>query len=229
MKKALITGVSRGIGLAISKKLLKENFKVYGLARTKPDFKDDNFYFFQGNINNQKFRKYLKKEISELDLLILNAGVGYFEYLPNLKDEKIEEMINTNLLSPILLVKDLLPLIKKSQGNIIFIGSESALKTEKSGAVYSASKAGIRMFAQGLMEECRQFEVKTTVINPGMIDNSFFDDKNFHPEKSDLTALRSEDVADVILDILKRRKGLLLEEINFSPLKKSIKRGEIKD
>ncbi len=222
MKTALVTGASKGIGLAIAQKLIEMNIKVYGVARTEPDFKHDLFTFFQLDLLDKKAVTTLGEKIKDIDILINNAGVGYFRYLEHLRESEIEEMLHTNLLTPMLLTKTFLTSLKKNEGYIINIGSVSALEGYKFGTGYCASKFGLRGFTESLWQECRNDNVKVTLINPGYVRTPFFDDKDFAPEDNDLCAILPEDIADVVKDILTMRQGSVVREIKISSQKNSL-------
>ncbi len=219
---ALITGASQGIGLAIVQKLVSLDFIVYGVARSETTFSHDRFTFFQRDLLDEATLLFLKKEIRHLDVLINNAGVGTMETLENITEEQIVTMTRLNLEMPILLTRAFLPLLKKSQGHIINIGSESALRGRKNGTVYCATKFGLRGFSEALFEEVGPEHVSVSLINPGMVMNSFFDDKSYTPGQKPDEHLVSEDIAQAVADILAMRKGSVVREITILPQKKKI-------
>lgn len=230
MKTALITGSSRGIGAEISTVFLEKNWKVIGCSRTPGKINHPNFEHIECDlktlkreeIRNSLFREKLQN--IEIDTLILNAGIGYFRPLENIREKEIQEMIGVNLLSPIFFTKYFLPQIKKKKGKIIFISSEVALQGGKMGTVYCATKAGISMFAESLFVECRRDEVGVTTIHPGMVRTSFFDDKNFAPEEGKLYAVSPKEVADAVWQAVSIREGTVVKNIEILPQKNAIRK-----
>lgn len=229
MKKVLITGASKGIGFAIALRLLQKGYAVYGLGRSIPEFYSEHFYFLQEDLRDPKAIDRIEELIPEVDILINNAGVGFFRPLENLRGQEIEEMIRVNFIAPILLTRKFLPKLKENKGHVIFIGSESALKGGKTGTVYSATKAGMRGFADALFDECRKSGVKVTSIHPGMVKSTFFDDKDFAPEDDDSCFIEPEDIANIVADALKMRTGSVVREITVFPQKNSLVKNENED
>ena len=136
---------------------------------------------------------------------------------------KIKAMLDVNLLSVIVSAKIVLPHLKKiDNGKLILIGSEAGLKGGQKGSVYSATKFGLRGFAQSIREETAKNNIFVTVINPGMVRGKFFDDKNFRPEKSEDNAIEPDDIAKLVNYLLDEEKGMVFDEINVSQMKKVI-------
>lgn len=222
MKNVLLTGCSRGIGLAIAKHLCTRGYKVYGVSRTVPEYTHEAFSCIQGDITDAATLDKIEQKMSLVDVLIHNAGIGYFRPLENLREQEIRETLAVNLLAPLLLTRRLLPKLQKSKGNIISIGSISAFRGGKRGTAYCASKFGLRGFHEALFEECRKKEVQVSLVNPGMVNTPFFDDKDFAPEDNELCFIEPEDIAQVVADILQMRRGSVLKEIHVFPQKSSV-------
>jgi len=118
----------------------------------------------------------------------------------------------------------LLPALKrKPHSDLIFIGSEAALKGSRKGALYCASKFAVRGFTQALREECAKSNVRVCLINPGMVKTPFFDDLTFEPGDDDSQFILAEDVAEAVCYVLTSRPQIVIDEINLSPLNKVVK------
>ena len=164
------------------------------------------------------------KDHKDLDCLVSNAGFGKFGTLETFSTKEINDFIFTNLTSHMILTNKILPHLKKiRKGNIIFIGSESALKGGKNGSLYSAAKFGLRGFSQSIREESCSKNIHVSLINPGMVRTSFFNNLDFMPGEDKSNAIEPDDIGKIIIDILSTRNGSVIEEINLSPLKKVIK------
>ena len=228
-KKALITGASRGIGAAIAEQLIKQQCQVSGLSRKAPNFNSKAEQFHYESVDFSKLAqlpellKNIHQKIGTLDILVCNAGYGRFGSLEEFSTAQIRELIDVNLTSQILVAREFIPAMKKARaGHIIFMGSESAVNGGKKGAVYSASKFALRGFSQSIREECSANGVAVTLVNPGMVKTSFFDDLNFAPGEADNCHLQATDIAKSVIDILQSRAGCCVDEINLSAQKKVI-------
>ena len=119
------------------------------------------------------------------------------------------------------IVRAFLPVIKRNGGgDVILVGSEAALSGGRYGAVYSATKFGLRGFAQALRHECSVGGVRVAMVNPGMVRTEFFKTLKFEPGTDPENYVEPEDVANAICGILLARSETVVDEINLSPLKR---------
>lgn len=225
----VVTGASSGIGRATASLLLGHGYQVIGIAR---DFSKCNF--------DSTRLTTIELDLSRLDELPLHldkvtrnhpsisglvccAGAGRFGSLEEFSFKQIRELIDLNLTSQIYVVRALMPVMKRRQtGNIVLVGSEAALAGGKRGAVYSASKFGLRGLAQSLRQECASSGIRVSIINPGMVKTGFFDKLDFRPGDADDNYILPGDVAAVVLEVVETRSGTVIDEINMSPGKKVI-------
>lgn len=228
MEKILISGASKGIGKAITLKLLENGHSILGIAREFVNFPmDPKFLPIPFDLSDSKklpqFTKELVAKHKDISTIICNAGKGLFGNLEEFSFSQIEEIMNLNFLSHVFLVKAFLPLFKKKQeGRIIIIGSEAALQGKKKGSIYCASKFALRGFTQALKEECSTSKINITLINPGMVKTEFFDNLNFMPGNNEEEHLLPDDIANLVLFLIQSRSPISFDEINLSPQKKVI-------
>jgi short-subunit dehydrogenase len=188
LKNILITWTSSWIW-----KSLKEEFKndnVLWISRTwKRDINID-----LSDINNlENIVDYLKDNKIILDVLILNAGIWYFDEFENISEQDHERILDLNLKSPILLTQKLLPFLAE-KSSIIFIGSVCSKKFMKYWAVYQASKFGIRGFAGSLKNELKWKKIH--LINPKIVET------NFHNNSSiSMQWLKQTPIWDIIITV----------------------------
>ena len=215
--RVLVTGSSKGIGKEIVNKLLDKHI-VYGISRTKSGIKDKNFVEILVDLNDTKILEEQLKQISNIDVIIHNAGVGYFGQFEDIKISQIEEMINVNFLAPMIITKYFLKDMKKTGGYIFNISSASSLHPARLGVVYSSLKAAIRQFGRSLFEEVRKNNIKVVNIIPDITNTNFYDDKFFYPdENEEYSYIKPEDIADVIEYVLNSPKNININEIKISP------------
>ena len=104
----------------------------------------------------QKLRE-LEQTFPEIDAVVFCAGMGQFGSVEEFSYAQIEDLMTINFTSQAFLTRALLPALKrKERSDLIFIGSEAALKGSRKGAVYCASKFAVRGFTQALARRVRQ-------------------------------------------------------------------------
>lgn len=226
---ALVTGASKGIGKAICKKLLADGYHVIGIARSfsEQEIQDPHFDTVCLDLSDIKALPRALKELAirypNISALICNAGRGQFKHLEEFSYEQIRSLVDLNFLSHVYITKAFLPLLKKQKrSDLIFIGSEAALAGKRQGSIYCASKFALRGFVQALRDECAPTPVRICLINPGMVQTSFFQDLNFEPGTESTEHLLPEDIAETVSMVLEAREGAVFDEINVSPHKKHI-------
>jgi NADP-dependent 3-hydroxy acid dehydrogenase YdfG len=224
MKKTIVmTGTSRGIGLAIAKKLLVEGHEIIGLARTHT-LNHENYIPKRVDLADLKFLpdhlQAVQREFSEVDALICNAGVWHWGNFEELSFDEMRHILNVNFLSQIFLVKTFLPQMKaQKSGDILFIGSESAQKGPAKQGVYAASKSALATFAKSLRSECATKNIRVTTIYPGSVKTDMFDAAPFSLGEDAMHAILPEDIASLISFLLQGRCGTVFDEIHLSPQK----------
>jgi len=226
----LVTGASSGIGRAIARNLLQQGHTVIGVSRDCRKFtrKMDNFSSVQLDLSQlhdlpQKIRQ-MQQTFPEIDAVVFSAGIGQFGSVEEFSYPQIEALMTINFTSQVFLTKAMLPALKrKVSSDLIYIGSEAALKGSRKGAVYCASKFALRGFTQALREECGSSKVRVCLINPGMVKTAFFDNLNFEPGDHESHSILAEDVAAAVSYVLSSRAQIVIDEINLSPLNKVVK------
>jgi 3-hydroxy acid dehydrogenase / malonic semialdehyde reductase len=230
-RTVLITGASSGIGRAIARNLLQQGHDVIGISRDCAKFKVPrvNFHPVQFDLSQlqelpQKVRA-LEREFPDLDAVVFSAGIGQFGSLEEFSYAQIQALMTINFTSPVFLTRALLPFLKrKAKSDLIYIGSEAALKGSRKGTIYCASKFALRGFTQALREECSKDQVRVCLINPGMVLTKFFDPLSFAPGDDESNYLIPEDVADAVSYVFNARPHIVIDEINLNPATKVIKK-----
>lgn len=226
----LVTGVSSGIGLAVAEQLLKYGHTVLGIARRAnqvlakyPRFVSIVLDVSQLDVLPQKIKE-LQQAYPALDAVIFCAGKGQFGAIEQFSYEQIESLMTLNFTSQVYLTKALLPDFKrKAQSDLIYIGSEAALKGSRNGAMYCASKFALRGFTQALRDDCGKSNVRVSLINPGMVKTPFFNELSFEPGDHHSNSITAEDVSEAVIYVLNSPTNIVIDEINLSPLNKVVK------
>lgn len=225
----MVTGASSGIGRATAKLLLNQGHFVVGMSRDCRRFYVEHPRFAPVEADLAKLReiemccKRLQNDFPQLDAVVFAAGYGQFGHLEQFSFQQIERLMTVNFTGQAFMTKALLPKLKqKSHCNLIYIGSEAALKGSRNGSIYCASKFALRGFTQALRDECGKTGVRVSLINPGMVDTAFFETLQFNPGRQPEQALQAEDVAETVSFILNANPHCAVDEINVSPLNKVI-------
>lgn len=221
-KKAIVTGVSKGIGKSLVNKLLQQGVTVAGWSRTEPDIQHDNFKFFATNIADESsvlnsFNESVFYLGGNVDVLINNAGFGLFRTLENHTSEEWENMFAVNVHGIYYTCKQVVPLMKAKQyGHIINIASIAALQGINEATAYCGTKFAVRGISQALYQEVKKYNVKVTCVMPGSVNTDFF---NETPGiKANPTMLIPDDLADTIIHLLQTPDNFNTSEIEIRPM-----------
>lgn len=236
MKKgAVVTGASSGIGLAVSRMLCQSGYEVYGLGR---NFEREEVYAVRREagerfhtivcdvLDTQKLCDLIKEILTEssIEVLVNNAGVGYYGLHEELNPKKIQEMVRTNLEVPMILAQQLLRTLKKNAGTIINISSVTATQSNPHGCAYGATKAGLSGFSHSLFDEVRKYGVKVVAIQPDMAKTNLYRHADFCEGEEMEAYLLPEEVAGAAEYVLSQRTGLVVSEITLKPQLHRIRR-----
>lgn len=201
MKTAVITGASYGIGQAITEYLLKNNWKVYGVSRTKPPFDNPKFVWIKCDLSKpEKIAKSLEAVTEpQLDALISNAGVIEIEMATAVTKESYDWTFSVNVLAPMLLVAALRNKIQTA--TIISVSSVSDRFPDAEVALYSSSKAANTLYFNSLAKEL--LDAKVYTLLPDYVDTPMQHRTNDDNPNFDWSAtLTMDDVAQFTGDLL---------------------------
>jgi short-subunit dehydrogenase len=174
-KTVLITGATSGLGLELAK-LYTPDSRLLLLGRKPLSKLDDKLFhdhaYCQCDLSKPTCAEVVLETlevegITELDLLIHNAGVGYYGQFCMQPDTSIGELLAVNVYAPIRLTHALLPYIKRTKGKVVFVSSVAANLPVANYSVYGATKAALSGFARNLRLE--QSNVSVQTIYPGAI------------------------------------------------------------
>lgn len=228
MDKLLITGASSGLGKSLSLHCLKRGYSVVGLARRADTLDAPNYHPWCLDLsadNVEASFKELTHMHADVSHIILAAGVGQFAGLESFSKAQIDELMQVNFTSQVILLKHFLPLFKRQgQHKIILIGSESSLHGGKQGSIYCATKFALRGFAQSLRLELAKFQIPVTLINPGLCRTPFFDELHFKPGPKPQHAIEPAVINQTVEYLLNLDPNCVVEEINLQPLQKVIEK-----
>jgi NAD(P)-dependent dehydrogenase (short-subunit alcohol dehydrogenase family) len=224
-KVALITGASRGIGLAIARALDREGAKLVLVSRNRAPLSRAETQI-AGSVMSvcadvtrpadvKRLMAAVQKRIRRLDILINNAGVFTFKAFAKTTLDDWRRNLETNLTSIFLTTQSALPLLKRSQGDVVNILSISSRVAFPKCAAYCAAKFGALGLTGVLRRELRSEGIRVMGVLPGMTETRMKDEFDFPVSSEDL--LQPEDVAAAVLSALVQPRRATAEEIVLMP------------
>jgi len=219
---AVITGVSKGIGRSVALQLLAAGCKVYGLGRNRPDMDHPEFRFISCDVRRLEdvescFSEIFKAEGNRVDILINNAGLGYFGYCEEIPIEQWDEMFQTNVNGMFYCTRMVLAGMKERQyGQIVNIASIAALEGYQQVSGYCATKFAVRGFSDALYKEVREDGVRVTCVYPGSVKTDFF--RNSENIKPHDYMLDPDDVAEAMVNFLSMPLNFHTVNLEIRPL-----------
>ncbi|HAW08256.1 MAG TPA: hypothetical protein DCW42_03670 [Bacteroidetes bacterium] len=228
MKNLFISGISRGIGRALSKHLSQEH-KVYGSTRNKELFIRDpnNSYFnpeniFEIDFLNQKDIENLEEKLAsihnDIQVLINNAGMVIFTPFEKSVIEDLQVQMNVNLYGAYYLTKQFLPaMLEKREGMIINLISVAASKPFENSSLYGASKAALATMFSSIREETRRQKIKITNVILGATYSEVWDEET--RAKLGTRMVQPESVSKIISNLIDYAADddFMVEEIIIRP------------
>lgn len=183
-KVVVITGASSGLGEAAARMLAAEGASVVlGARRTDriealaDELKQNGgkAIALATDVTNASQVKQLVelavKEFGKVDAIINNAGLMPQSPLDRLKISEWDQMIDVNIKGVLYGIAAVLPYMKEQKsGHIINVSSVAGHKVRAGGAVYSATKHAVRVISEGLRQEVKPYNIRTTIISPGAVD-----------------------------------------------------------
>lgn len=232
-KLAIVTGAGSGIGKSAAILLGAEGVKVAACARTEADIektiREINSAGGEAIGIKADVRKFesaenmvriTRERYGRIDFLINCAGIGRFGNVTDFDLKEWEDVISTNLTGVFNCCKAVLPvMIEQQDGYIINISSLAGKNGLAGRSAYCASKFGVAGFSESLMLEVRQQGIKVSTISPGSVNTGF----GRTPYEKDSWKLEAEDVAELIVNLLKTNPKCLISDVEMRTLKPETK------
>jgi NAD(P)-dependent dehydrogenase (short-subunit alcohol dehydrogenase family) len=218
-KTAVVTGSSSGIGLHTALALLERGAEVCGLSRRSTDIANPRFRWLQTDVTEEdaidRAFDAVFEQHGHVDVLVNNAGFGFFCDIEQLDPAEWRRLMDTNLTAAFLCTRRVVPVMKSLHtGMIVNVGSVAGKRGIKGGSAYCASKFAINGFSESLMEELREFGIRVSCINPGSVHTEFFDHAGMQPKKY----MEPTDIARLIVLLIELPDGMLPDQITVRPL-----------
>lgn len=229
MRRAIVTGGTRGIGRAIARAILADGgaVTISGVNQQRLDIAVRSLSTEIGDSDrvagaavDVRDRAAVDQMVADaarrfggLDLLVNNAGVGVFGEIASTTDEDWSRVIDTNLTGAFYCTRAAIPELRASGGGwIINIASLAGRNYFPGGAAYCASKAALIAFSEALMQEVRFDNIRVSVIMPGSVATEFSG-----PASDDSWKLAPDDVAAVVMDLVRHQARSLPSKVEIRP------------
>jgi NADP-dependent 3-hydroxy acid dehydrogenase YdfG len=235
---AVVSGASRGIGEAVSRRIAAMGAHVLLLGRDEASLAQVKAAIETGGGEAtavaldlrdpaaiHRFGETLAERWERCDALVNNAAVGRMgKPLHAMSAEEWDETLETNLRAPFLLIRAVAPLmIRQKDGHIVNISSLAGSNPLPNGAAYAASKWGLNGLTYSVAEELREYGIRVSVIAPGSVNTGFGRSRSQGDEHDTGRAARKlqpDDVADAVEMLLRQRPQSFISEIRMRPTTK---------
>jgi 3-oxoacyl-[acyl-carrier protein] reductase len=228
-RTAVVTGGTRGIGLAIAQALADAGASVAICGRKQSDVDKiarELSERTKGRVVGRAtdvsdsgqvadFFRFVDDQLGGLDILVNNAGVGTFRATADLSIEDWRRVIDTNLSGVFYCCREALPRMKnRGGGYIINLSSLAGKNPFLTGAAYNASKFGLNGFSEAMMLDHRYDDIRVSYIMPGSVDTEFGSGSTGAAWK-----IASEDIAAIVLMLLQMPARTLVSRVEVRPSK----------
>ena len=222
-KHVVITGSGSGLGASLALKYNKMGYHITLIGRTKEKLEQNakklsnsNYSIYPLDVslysNVKKVFAKITKEVGPIDILINNAGVGYFDLAENITEEQINQMIDINLKGTIFCTQQVLPGMKdRNLGSVINIISTAGVEAKVDESVYCASKFGIKGFTESIIKEVGDKNIHVHGIYMGGMNTNFWGDEL--EDESETGLMNPDDIADIIIFNTQNRPNMNIPKI----------------
>ena len=203
MKKILITGANRGIGLELSRQLADRGDEVIAVCRTSSkQLNDLDLRVIEGiDVSDDDSLKDLRARTGDggLDWLINNAGILSVESLDSLDFEAMERQFRVNALGPLRVTRALLPVLGEGSKVGIITSRMGSIEDNTSGGYYGyrMSKAAVNMAGMSLARDLSERRIAVALLHPGMVATDMTGGRGIQPSQSASGLIARMDALDM--------------------------------
>jgi short-subunit dehydrogenase len=228
----LITGASRGLGRCLAVAGAKRAHRLAltardaaGLERLAAGLRQEHgceVQCFPCDLSlpglAQQCARHVEDSMGAPDVLINNAGIGWWRSFLEHSDEDHDRLIDLNFRAVVHLTHALLPaMTQRGHGQIINIASDLADRPLGNMAVYTATKHALRGFSHSLSQEVRPLGIKVSLLNPGMIDTSFHTMEEGSLDEA--VALKPGPLAELVMTMLEQPGHQVVDEMTVHAMR----------
>lgn len=220
-KLAIVTGVSKGIGLETVKQLLEGGMVVAGWGRTSANVDHENYHFFKTDVSSweevQASFSATTEKLGKASVLVNNAGMGYQGLIHEMDVEEWKYMYDLNVHGLFYCIKMAVPnMIEMEEGHIINISSIAGTNGVKTMSGYVGTKHAVTGIGHSIFQELRDYGIKVTTIYPGSTNTNFFDSIEFADANNNM--MRPQDIATSIVQTIETHHNYHVVDLEIRPL-----------
>ena len=198
-KKAVITGGTKGIGLAITREFLELGAEVLVVARNTKTIdipSNSRLLFLEGDVTVPGFHKEILKKVNDtwgkLDVLVNNVGTNIRKKFVEYTDEEIRKLFEINLFHMTSLTQGAFELLKASgRGSVVNIASVAGTFDTQTGPPYGMTKAGMIQLTRHLATEWAPYNIRVNAISPWFIQTPLTESLLAQPERMEKIVART--------------------------------------
>ena len=184
-----ITGASKGLGLALAKRLLEQGYRVTATSRNAAQLvsaienASDNFLPLGVDLTNpdavKKAIADTVEKFGQLDVIVNNAGYGMGGTVEEFTEEELQQSFSVNVFAPVYVMQAALPYMRKQRsGHIINISSIAGFAGATGWAIYAATKSALTGLTEVLAQDLKELKIHTTAVAPGGFRTEFLSDNS---------------------------------------------------
>ena len=225
---AVVTGGTKGIGLAIAEALLQQGAKVYVCARDRAEIEAvierlNKVGEIYGKVCDVRVEEQVvgllescERRFGGIDILVNNAGIGINgKTVEEISGDEFRQTLETNIFGVFYFCHHAVPMMKRRGGGYILnISSLAGQNPLPRMAAYNASKFALNGFTEALMQEVRHDDIKVSYICPGSVNTEFGGDT---PSDEKSWQLQPTDIAQVVIDLLEMDPRALPSKVELRP------------
>lgn len=208
---AVVTGATGGIGGAVARALARHGVVVVVTGRDHSALEqlaaDCGGLAVTADLrqagSSERVVARALQEYGRLDIVVANAGIGWAGELAQMPSESLHELVAVNLEAPLELARAALPsMLERRSGRLVFTTSIAGALGVPGEAVYSATKAGVEMFAEVLRAEVAGTGVQVATVRPGVVRTEFFTRRGTPYDRRFPRPMPPERVAEAVVGVL---------------------------